>query len=95
MDSRYQWRSVDGGAEGQRVLQEEEVADVGEVGLPGVDHALEDGEVDEGRGFESGSDGSSRIPRSCADGGRSCADGEGLEQQSGLKPVLGGGWFRA
>jgi hypothetical protein len=43
---------VDGRAEGQGVLQEEEVADVGEVGLPGVEHALEDGEVDEGCGFE-------------------------------------------
>jgi hypothetical protein len=60
-------------------LEEEEVRDVGEVGLPGVEHALEDAEVDEGCGFEDGSD-AFRIPRSCAEGGRSCADGEGLAE---------------
>jgi hypothetical protein len=59
-------------------LEEEEVADVGEVGLAGVDEALEDAEIDEGGGFEDGSD-IPRIPRSsCADGGS-----RGL----GLKPV--------
>jgi hypothetical protein len=50
-------------------LQEEEVGDVGEVGLAGVEEALEDAEVDEGCGFERVGDSSSRIPRSCADGG--------------------------
>jgi len=32
-------------------LQQEEVANVGEVGLPGMKHPLEYAEVDEGRGF--------------------------------------------
>jgi hypothetical protein len=62
VDGGDQWGGVDGGAEREGVLEEEEVGDVGEVGLAGVDEALEDAEVDEGRGFESGSD-SSRIPR--------------------------------
>ena len=69
MDCGDEWGGVDGRAEGEGVLQEEEVANVGEVGLPGVEEALEDAEVDEGRGFESVGDGF-RIPRS------SCADGE-------------------
>ena len=69
MDCGDEWGRVDRCAEGEGVLQKEEVRDVGEVGLAGVDEALEDAEVDEGRGFESGSDGF-RIPRS------SCADGE-------------------
>ena len=59
-------------------MEEEEVGDVGEIWLAGVDEALEDAEVDEGGGFERVGDGF-RIPRSsCADGGS-----RGL----GLKPV--------
>ncbi len=64
MDSGDQRCGVDGCTEGLGVLQEEEVGDVGEVGLVGVDHALEDAEVDEGGGFEWVGDGI-RIPRSC------------------------------
>ena len=60
-------RGVNRSAQGEGVLEEEEVGDVGQVGLAGVDQALEDAEVDEGGGFECGSDGSSRIPRVCAD----------------------------
>ena len=48
VDGGDEGRGVDGRAEGEGVLQEEEVADVGEVGLAGVEHALEDGEVDRG-----------------------------------------------
>ncbi len=55
---------MDRGAEREGVLQEEEVADVGEVGLRGAEHALELGEVDECNGFEQLSD-NLRIPRSC------------------------------
>jgi len=69
VDGRDQRGGVDRGAEREGVLEEEEVRDVGEVGLAGVEEALEDAEVDEGRGFESVGDGF-RIPRS------SCADGE-------------------
>jgi hypothetical protein len=73
---------VDRRAESEGVLEEEEVTDVGEVGLPGVDHALEDGEVYEGGGFEDGGDDSLRIPRS------SSADGE--SNGAGLRLLLNG-----
>ena len=69
MDGGDQGCGVDRGAEGERVLEEEEVGDVGEVGLAGVEHSLEDAEVDEGGGFESGSDGF-RIPRTAGVTGR-------------------------
>ena len=65
MDGGDQRGGVDRGAEREGVLEEEEVRDVGEVGLAGVEEALEDAEVDEGRGFESVGDGF-RIPRSPA-----------------------------
>ncbi len=57
VDGGDQRGGVDRRAEREGVLQEEEVADVGEVGLAGVDHALEDAEVDEGGGFEGVGDG--------------------------------------
>jgi len=56
VDCGDEWGGVDGRAEGEGVLQEEEVANVGEVGLPGVEHALEDAEIYESCGFEDGSD---------------------------------------
>ncbi len=61
MDGGDQRRGVDGGAEREGVLEEEEVADVGELGLRGVEEALDLGEVDESDGFEQLSD-SLRIP---------------------------------
>ena len=74
MNGGDQWGGVDRGAEREGILEEEEVGDVGEVWLAGVDEALKDAEVDEGGGFERGCDGF-RIPRSSsADGAlRSCA----------------------
>lgn len=68
MDGGDERRGVDGRAEGEGVLQEEEVADVREVGLARMEEALEDAEVDEGGGFERVRD-DFRIARSCADGG--------------------------
>jgi hypothetical protein len=62
VDRSDQRRGVDRGAEREGILEEEEVADVGEVGLTGVNEALEDAEVDEGSGFEGVGDNPSRIP---------------------------------
>ena len=83
MNGGDQWGGVDRGAEREGILEEEEVADVGEVGLTGVNEALEDAEVDQGSGFESVGDNSLRIPRSC-----------GPTRTTGvpaLKPILFGG----
>jgi hypothetical protein len=49
-------------------LEEEEVADVEEVGLVGAEEAFELGEIDVRRGFEDFDD-VFRIARSCVDGG--------------------------
>ncbi len=66
MDRGYERCRVDGRPKGKGILQKEKIADIGEVRLPGMDHALECGEVDVGGGFEDGSDNPSRIPRSFA-----------------------------
>jgi hypothetical protein len=63
VDSGDEGCGMDGSAERGLVLEEEKVADVGEVGLAGAEEAFELAEVDEGRGFEDGCDGL-RISRS-------------------------------